>query len=429
MTGHLLLVDASGFAHRAFHASAKVYRSSDGLPTGATVAFMAMLYYLRQRAEADNPTHGAAVFDAGAKTFRHKLYPDYKGQRDPAKRKELNAQFPYMRHTAHALGFETIEEPGFEADDVIATMARLATEQGWRTTIVSQDKDFCQNVRDGWVEIIDPVTRKRLLEVDVKKKFGVPPQMVPDVQSLWGDSTDNIPGIDGIGGKGAGALISQFGGLEPLLAAASQSGRVVGTPAIRKALRKHADDARLYRELAVLRTDVPLDVDLSTLKLHPVEMGHVKEMLRVLEAGHKFDTLFSADPSTTVRLPHVPAPLQWWTKVNKKGDRTPYVEQVQDGFFKRRLVRGAAWVPARIWREIEKDFVTDKETGFDIVRCEVDGKPRNALQQWDALQRFPISKADFDYLVANASWAKKYAPDSSAANPLRTIDWLTEELE
>ncbi len=429
MTNHLILVDASGFAHRAYHAAAKSYRS-DGLPTGATVAFMAMLYGLRRRAMADNPTHGAAVFDAGRKTFRHKLFPEYKGTRDPAKRAELDAQFPFMRHAAHAMGFETIEEDGYEADDVIATLARQATEAGFRTTIVSQDKDFCQCVRDGWVEIVDPVARQRILEAQVKAKFGVPPKLVPDVQALWGDSVDNIPGIDGIGGKNAGLLIARFGGLDELLAAAAQSGQVVGTPAIRKALRKHPLDARLYRILATLVTNIKLEIDLATLQLHPVDDSHLKEMLKVLEAGHKFNALFTADPSLTLKLPHVPAPLLWWTRQAKgKEPLDKWPEEPQDGYFKRRLVRGGPWVAARIWREREKDFLTNKHTDFDILHCEVAGKRRNAAQQWEALGRWPITKADFDYLVKHSEWAKQHAPTTASANPDKKIDWNKEPLE
>lgn len=428
MSGHLLLVDSSGFAYRAFHTSSPTYRK-DGLPTWATVGFLAMLYYLRQRAESDNPTHAAAVFDSPKKNFRHKLLPTYKGNRNDARRKELLPQFPYMKHAASVMGLEPVEVDGWEADDVLATMAKMATERGWRTTLVSGDKDMTQIIRDGWVEVVDPVQRKRILEADVMAKFGVPPALVPDVQSLWGDAVDNIPGIDGIGGKSAGKLISRFGGLEGLLQAVGQSGQVVATPAIRNALRKSADAARLYKELATLRTDVPLEVNFDTLRLHPVDMDHLKEMLKVLEAGHRFDALFSTDPSETVRLPHVPAPLRWWTQANKKGVRQPYVDAVQDGWFKRRLVAGGPWVAARIWRTIETDFVTGKETGFDIVRCEVNGRAMNPLRQWDALQRFPISVADFDYMAAKSDWAKKHAPESPDASPHLKIDWNKVPLE
>lgn len=438
MTNHLLLLDASGFIHTAFHAANPTYRK-DGLPTWAVIGFMSMVWGLLGRAHADAPTHGAAVFDYGGKTFRHDLYPLYKANRNQARREELLPQLPYIRHAAKALGFETIEEEGFEADDALATLARRASEMGWRTTIASGDKDLLQLVRDGWVEVVDPIprkargedapTRKRYMEADVKAKFGCIPALVPDAQALSGDAVDNIPGIDGIGGKGAGSLIQSFGSLEALLDAANKSGKVVGTPAIRKALRKHRDDALLFKRLATLRTDVPIDIPMTQLQLHPVERGHLKEMLRVLEADHKFDVMFTTDPSVTVKLPHVDAPLLWWSKANKKGEKNSYVDQPQDGFFKRRLVRGGSWVAAKIWRESETDFVTNKPTGFDVVRCEVDGKPRNAAQQWDALQRFPITKADFDYLVANSTWHKQHKPNSSEANPSRAIDWLVEELE
>lgn len=430
MANHLLLIDASGFSHRAYHAGPKVFRE-DGLPTGATLGFISMLWSLIGRADADKPTMGAAIFDApGPKGyFRHDLFPDYKANRsDPAKRMELGAQMPYMRHAANAFGFETLECEGFEADDVIATLAAEATRERIRTTIVSQDKDFCQLVRDGWVEIIDPVKRTRVLEADVLKKFGVPPALVPDVQALWGDAADNIPGLPGIGAKTAGELIRQMGGLEPLLEAASQSGRVLGTKAIRSTLREHADDARLWRRLAVLRTDVPIAMPFHNLLLAPPETAHLKEILRVLGASHRFDTMFARDTGAMVLVKAETAPLLWWTKAIKRHNGM-WPETPQDGFFKCRLVRGGVWVAARIWRDPEKDFMTGKATGYDVVHCEIAGKAQNAMAKWDMLARNPISQEDFNYLKATSEWAKQYAPNSSEANPSSPIDWLVEPLE
>lgn len=439
---HLLLLDASGFAHRAFHSGNKGQFRSDGLPTWAITGYLQMVWSLLGRAQADKPTHGAAIFDAPGKTFRHKRYPDYKGHRDPAKRKELNPQIPFMKHASNALGFEAVEADGFEADDVIAALCARAKAAGIRTTICSSDKDFLQLVEDNVVEVVEPVAREkkqpdgtmkfvrqRFLVADVLEKFGVPPALVPDVQALWGDDADNIPGLDGIGGKGAGKLIAQFGSLEALLDAACQSGRVVGTPSIRKVLRKEADNARLWKELATLRTDVPLDIDFDKLRLHPVEKDHLKEMLRVLECSHKYDVMFTTDLSTTIKMPKVAVPLAWWEKACRIPPGMKYQDEPQSGFYKTKLVKGGHWVPARIWRETEKDFETDKPTGFDVVHCEVDGKRRNPLQQWDGLARYPIPQKEYDYLVKNAAWSKQYDPNSSAANPSRPINWLTEPLE
>lgn len=429
MSDHLLLLDASGFAHRAHYASLPRYRD-DGLPISAILGFMGMTWSLLQRALSDPPTLGAAVFDFPAKTFRHRLFKDYKANRSTSQREELMPQLDYMRHAALALGLTPVEAKGFEGDDVIATLATHAAKAGIRTTICSQDKDFCGLVRDGVIEIIEPVSRKRLLSADVKRKFGVAPDLVWDAQALSGDVVDNIPGIDGIGGKTAGALIRQYGGLEPLLKAASQSGRSVGTPAIRKALRQGADAARLYKKLATLDTRVPGLPSVDSLVLHKPDISHLKEMLRVLGEQRLFGIMFGGDPALTIRLPHVPAPLVWWHGIPKDGVTAlgEIPRDPQDGYFKTRLVRGGPCVPARIFRDEEKDFVTGKLTGFDIVKCEINGKAKNPLREWLQLARMPITKADFDHRVAVSDWAKKYDPNSSEANEDRAIDWLTQPL-
>lgn len=426
---HLLLIDASGFAHRAFFANAARYRK-DGLPIWATLGFMGMVWAMLKRAEADKPTHAAAVFDAPGKTFRHKRFPDYKANRPVSRRLELIPQLPFMRHAAMAMGMAAVEKEGFEADDVIATLANKAARKGIRTTIVSSDKDFCQLVRDGVIEIIDPLNRTRILAAGVKARFGVAPDLVPDVQGLWGDAVDNIPGIDGIGGKMAGTLIRQFGGLEGLLTAATRSGTSFATPAIRKRLRSEADKARLSKELATLHCDVRDLPDPESLVLQKADVDHLKEMLRVLGEEKRFDVMFGGDPSTTIRLAHVPASLAWWHGTPKDGV-TP-LHQIphdpQDGYFKTRLIRNGPWVPARIWRDPEVDFVTDKPTGFDIVKCEVDGRARNPLSAWLMVAKFPITKADFDHRVALSSWSKTHAPKSAEANPKEAINWNEEPL-
>jgi DNA polymerase-1 len=431
MSKHLLLVDASGFCHRAFYSRAAKYRS-DGLPIWAVVGFMDMVWNMLQRAKADNPTHGAAVFDAPGKNFRHKIFPAYKANRPAARREELTPQMPYMRHAAAALGLIPVEAAGWEADDVIATLATQAAAQGIRVTIISSDKDFCQLVRDGVVEIIEPIGKKRVTSAGVKARFGCAPDLVPDVQALWGDDVDGIPGIDGVGGKTAGALIHKAGGLEKLLAMVSRSGMALGTPAQRKAIRKGADDARLYKRLATLDIRVPNMPSIDSLALHKPEVAHLKEVLRVLEVGRLFDVMFGGDPGVTMRLPHVPAPLQWWHGAVKIAASNIAIRELpndpQDGFFQRKLVKGGPWVPARIWRDAEKDFVTDQETGFDVVKCEVAGKPRHPLKEFDALGRYPITKEKFDHLMAVGNWAKTYAPNSSEANPTQPIDWNKEPL-
>lgn len=439
MTNHLLLLDASGYIHKAFHAGAHQYRD-DGLPIWAIMGFMAMTWSMLKRASGDTPTHAAAVFDAPGQNFRHTMFSDYKGNRPPARRLELIPQLPYIRNAALALGMTPVEKSGFEADDVLATYATQAAAKGWRTTIVSADKDLLQLVRDGVIEVVEPTNRKRFLAAQVRAKFGVLPDLVPDAQALSGDDVDNIPGIDGIGVKLAGSLIHKFGGLEPLLAACGRSGMAIGTPRIRKNLRQGADNARLYKKLATLDQRVKGLPDLETLALHPPEMDHLKEMLRVLGQLRRFDDMFGGNPETTIRLPHVPASLVWWHGAPKPrfpkdgmGDpEPPALKEIpndpQDGYFKTRMVRGGGWVPARIWREEEKDFITGQLTGFDVVKCEVNGKPRNPLREWVQLARFPITKGDFDYRVAAGGWAKQHDPNSSEANPHKVIDWNKEPI-
>ena len=203
MKKHLLLVDATGIAHRAFHAYPKgSYRDEDGLPNWALVGFVQIMQHILKASNEDLPSHGAAVFDPEGPTFRHTLFPTYKDR--PGRAAELKAQLPFMHHAADALGLKSVCVEGFEADDVIATLAERAARAGWRATIVSSDKDFCQLVRNGSVEIVEPVTKQRIREAGVRTKFGVDPALVPDVQALWGDAVDTIPGVDGVGGKRAG---------------------------------------------------------------------------------------------------------------------------------------------------------------------------------------------------------------------------------
>lgn len=439
---HLLIFDISGFANRAFFASPAQYRE-DGLPIWAVIGAMGMIWNTLQRAQLDTPTHGVACFDFPGRNFRHDLFKNYKWRRPQSRREELYPQIPFLKHACKALGLYVFEAPGFEADDSIVSLAHMAAAQGARSTIISSDKDVLQAVRDGVIEVVEPVprekkqadgtmkwVRQRFQAADVKRKFGVSPDLVPDVQALSGDPVDDFPGLPRIGPKIAGQLIRTFGGLEPLLKAVNQSGMAVGTPAIRKALREGAKDARLYKKLATLDINVPDLPPLENLVLHPPEMGHIKEVLRVLGEARRFNDIFGGNPDTTIRLPHVPAPLVWWHGIPKDGVTVlgEIPRDPQDGYFKTRLVRGGPWVPARVWRSEEKDFVTGKLTGFDIVKCEINGKAKNPLREWLQLARMPITKADFDHRAAVSGWAKTYKPDGTEANPSRAIDWLTEEI-
>lgn len=255
---HIILVDGSGYIFRAFHALPPLTRKSDGLPIGAVAGFCNMLFkMLREQHDELCPTHFAVIFDASGKTFRHDIFPAYKANRgDPPE--ELIPQFPLTRRATRAFGVPAIELAGYEADDLIATYARQAEAQGARVTVISSDKDLMQLV-SSHISLFDSMKNKTLGVAEVLTKFGVGPERVIDVQSLAGDSVDNIPGVSGIGIKTAALLINEFGNLDNLLDRAGeiqQQGR-------RQKLLDHAEEARLSRELVRLVTDIAVPVSLS----------------------------------------------------------------------------------------------------------------------------------------------------------------------
>ncbi|HEY5238916.1 MAG TPA: DNA polymerase I [Rhizomicrobium sp.] len=214
---HLTLVDGSGYLFRAYHALPPLTRKSDGLPTNAVSGFCNMLWkFLEDSKGPERPTHLAVIFDAGKTTFRNAIYPQYKAHR-PDPPEDLIPQFPLVRDATRAFGVACTEVAGFEADDLLATYARMAREIGARVTIVSSDKDLMQLVEDGKVELFDPVKNKRLGSAEVIERFGVPPNKVVEVQALAGDSTDNVPGVRGIGGDTASWLIRKADSLDQLL--------------------------------------------------------------------------------------------------------------------------------------------------------------------------------------------------------------------
>ena len=254
--GHLVLVDGSGFIFRAFHALPPMTRP-DGTPINAVFGFSNML--LRLLTEHVG-THVAVVFDAGRTTFRNELYDQYKAQR-PEPPPELAPQFPLVREATAAYGVAGVELDTWEADDLIASYARVASEAGMRVTIVSSDKDLMQLV-GGLVVMQDPIKQKEIGPAEVLEKFGVPPSKVVDVQALMGDSVDNVPGVPGIGPKNAAQLIQEYGDVEGVLAAAPGM-----KPSKRRdMLIQHAESARMSRKLVTLCCDVPLPLPLDDLR-------------------------------------------------------------------------------------------------------------------------------------------------------------------
>ena len=215
---HVFLVDGSGYIFRAYHALPPINRKSDGLQLNAVFGFCNMLWkLLRDMKPEERPTHLAVVFDKSEKTFRTAMYPDYKAHR-PDPPDDLRPQFKFVREAVHAFDLPCLEQDGFEADDLIATYVREACEAGATATIVSSDKDLMQLVTDG-VVMFDTMKDKKIGRAEVMEKFGVPPEKVIEVQALIGNSTDNVPGVPGIGVKTAAQLIGEYGDLETLLSA------------------------------------------------------------------------------------------------------------------------------------------------------------------------------------------------------------------
>ncbi|MGB1547521.1 MAG: 5'-3' exonuclease, partial [Alphaproteobacteria bacterium] len=256
---HVFLVDGSGFIFRAYHALPPLTRP-DGTPVGAVFGFTQMLMKLISDTDAD---YVAVIFDSDRVSFRNDIYPDYKANR-PEPPEDLIPQFMLIREATRAFNLPAIELKGFEADDLIATYARLASEAGAEVTIVSSDKDLMQLV-DEKVTMFDSLRNRMIGRKEVEEKFGVEPERVVEVQALAGDSTDNVPGVPGIGVKTAAQLINEYGDLETLLERAEE----IRQPKRRQNLLEYTELARVSRELVKLRDDVALELSLEDLALHP----------------------------------------------------------------------------------------------------------------------------------------------------------------
>jgi DNA polymerase-1 len=275
---HIFLVDGSGYIFRAYHALPPINRKSDGLQLNAVFGFCNMLWkLLRDMKEGERPTHLAIVFDLSEHTFRTDMYPDYKAHR-PDPPDDLKPQFKFIREAVHAFDLPCLEQKGFEADDLIATYVRIACDAGATATIVSSDKDLMQLVND-CVVMYDTMKDKRIGPPEVMEKFGVPPEKVIEVQALIGDSTDNVPGVPGIGVKTAAQLICEYGDLETLLARASE----IRQEKRRQSLIEHADAARLSKKLVTLDDQVKLDVPIEDLAVHEPDHKRLIAFLKAME--------------------------------------------------------------------------------------------------------------------------------------------------
>ncbi len=275
---HLHLIDGSAFIFRAYHALPPLTRKSDGLPIGAVSGFCNMLQkYVEGNAGPDAPTHVAVIFDKGSHTFRNDLYDLYKANRE-AMPEDLRPQMPLTREATKAFNIACKELEGYEADDIIATLAVRAREAGGRVTIVSSDKDLMQLVGGG-VEMLDAMKNKRIDRDGVVEKFGVGPERVVDVQALAGDSVDNVPGAPGIGVKTAALLINEYGDLETLLDRAEE----IKQPKRRQTLIEKRDQIELSKKLVQLDENTPLDFTLDDLEVKDPDAETLMKFLAEME--------------------------------------------------------------------------------------------------------------------------------------------------
>jgi DNA polymerase I len=275
---HLHLIDGSAYIFRAYHALPPLTRKSDGLPVGAVAGFCNILWNeITRDSGKDAPTHIAVIFDHSSKTFRNDIYPLYKANR-PEPPEDLRPQFPLTRDATRAFNVACIEVENYEADDIIATLARQATEAGGECTIISSDKDLMQLVGGG-VVMRDPMKNVRIDLDEVFEKFGVDPARVVDVQALAGDSVDNVPGAPGIGLKTAALLIQEYGNLETLLERAHE----IKQPKRREALVDNADLIRISKRLVSLDAHTPLDFTLDSLEVRLPDPDQVMAFLTEME--------------------------------------------------------------------------------------------------------------------------------------------------
>ena len=289
---HFYLIDGSGYIFRAYYALPPLTRKSDGLPVGAVSGFCNMLFKLledsKSKENLSKPTHFAVIFDSARKNFRNEIYSDYKGNRSEAP-DDLIPQFDYIRKSVLAFNLPSIELINYEADDLIATYAEHILKVGAKVTIISSDKDLMQLFKKN-VRIYDPMKNKFITNEDVEKKFGVSPEKVVDVQALAGDSTDNVPGVPGIGVKTAAELINEYGSLEALLKNADK----IKQNKRRQTLIENKDKAIISKKLVTLKNDVPVKNKLEEFKLKNVDKDKLYSFLREME----FNRLLSSAIST-----------------------------------------------------------------------------------------------------------------------------------
>ena len=298
-TDHFYLIDGSGYIFRAYYALPPLTRKSDGLPTGAVSGFCSMLFKLLEDSKSNQnlqkPTHFAVIFDSARKTFRNEIYSDYKANRAEAP-DDLAPQFDYIRKSVLAFNLPSLELINYEADDLIATYVEMILKEGAKVTIVSSDKDLMQLYKKN-VRIYDPMKNKFISEEDIKNKFGVGASKVIDVQALAGDSSDNVPGVPGIGVKTAAELINKYGDLEKLLKSAHE----IKQNKRRETLIENKDKALISKKLVTLKSDAPVSKNLTDLELKSIDKDKLYKFLREMEFNRLLSSAISAygEPNLT----------------------------------------------------------------------------------------------------------------------------------
>ena len=335
---HLHLIDGSAFIFRAYHALPPLTRKSDGLPIGAVAGFCNMLLrYVESNTGSDAPTHVAVIFDHSGKSFRNDLYDQYKANRPPAP-EDLRPQFPLTRDATRAFNIACKEIEGFEADDIIATLACQARDAGGRCTIISSDKDLMQLVGDG-VEMLDAMKNKRIDRSGVVEKFGVGPDRVVDVQALAGDSVDNVPGAPGIGIKTAALLINEYGDLTSLLDRAEE----IKQPKRRQTLIEKRDQIELSRQLVQLDCNMDLDFSLDDLEVRDADPDVLLPFLAEMEfrtltkrisdqLGVEAPVIADA-PATVVEPDAVPFDAEAYECVRDAAALKVWIDRIRDHYY------------------------------------------------------------------------------------------------
>ena len=332
-TDHFYLVDGSGYIFRAYYALPPLSRKSDGLPTGAVSGFCSMLFKLLEDARSDDsknkPTHFAVIFDSARKNFRNEIYSEYKANRAEAP-DDLAPQFEYIRKSVEAFNLPSIELLNYEADDLIATYAKKITEAGAKVTVISSDKDLMQLVSNK-VRLFDPMKSKVIGEKDVIEKFGVKPSQVIDVQSLAGDSSDNVPGVPGIGVKTAAELINKYKTLENLLKKASE----IPQNKRRETLLSNKDKAMISKQLVTLKNDVPLKNDAADFIIKDINKDKLYDFLRDMEFNRLLSQAISFYGEPGSKDFNEKNPVKKNNKINTKTYKTIFKEKQLDELIKK----------------------------------------------------------------------------------------------